>query len=65
MRRPTINQLIDVRHVLGNGWGDGDFISCMDKKEADRFERSVYAFEKWLESLGNFKFKMYTTRGGK
>jgi hypothetical protein len=56
---------MDVRNVVGNGWGDGDFIQGMDRKEGERFSRSIYAFEKWMEAIGNFKFKMYTTRGGK
>ena len=56
MRRPTIKQLSDVRLVAGNGWGDGDFVEWMDKKEQDRIRRSMQAFESWIEHLGKFKF---------
>jgi len=65
MRRPSIKQLEDVRLVMGNGWGDGDFIEGMDRNEAARYTRSIQAFENWLESIGNFKFRMYTATGGK
>lgn len=65
MRRPTIKQFEDVRLVMGNGYGDGDYIQGMDKNEARKINRSIHAFETWLEKIGNFKYKMYTAQGGK
>lgn len=65
MRRPTLKQLQDIREVMGNGYGDGDYVAWMDDKDRQRINRSIYAFERWIESIGNFKFSMYTSTGGK
>jgi len=56
MRRPTIKQLLEVRNVTSNGWGDGDYTSGMDRAQAERVRRALQSFDRWIESVGKFKF---------
>lgn len=55
---PTRRQWLTIRNIIGNGWGDGDYLeyafSAADKKHV---KQSLLTFEAWLEKRYQIKFK--------
>lgn len=57
MKRPTTKQLKILRGVLGNGWGDGDYLEyCFTPAEKRKAVRAMIAFDTWLEHLQGAQF---------
>jgi hypothetical protein len=57
MRRPTVKQLTIIRGVVGNGWGDGDYLEyCFTPNSRRQCIRAIKAFEEWLEHLQGAQF---------
>jgi hypothetical protein len=64
MRRPKVEQLQLIRVLIGNGWGDGDFVEDQPRGEQQKYRRAIISFEKWLEHLQGAQFQ-YHLIGGK